>query len=336
MNILIVTEKPSVSRSIAPVARQHWPDATITFAHVAMYGNIRFSYPRGLKLADFPLVSAPQSKLAPWAEWACEPVMLATDGTLTPVVMSAELFTAADAIVCACDPDHSGAVGFEVLMHKVFGDNRALTCPAMVTASLTKPDVEKAFADLAPFREAYADRLDYGRMKRYFDWNWNLNSLAILQDAQRRAGAPDNAPPLSKYALQLLYGLRDMRPMPEGRLVHLMQNWRGTGRYTAAAYERRPQLGSPASALPIIENLLFSGFLETTVVSGRPQLGLSARGHVLLSLLHPDCEDPDLPFRLDAWCEQGVAAKPAVDRYIKTFFGKQKRFAPNGSSALSS
>jgi hypothetical protein len=46
----------------------------------------------------------------------------------------------------------------------------------------------------------------------------------------------------------------------------------------------------------------------------------------MLNRLHPDCEDPDLPFRLHAWCEAGAAAKPAIDRYIKTFFGKQKRF----------
>ena len=334
MNVLIVTEKPSVSRGIAPVARRHWPQADITFVHAVPYGNIGFSYPRGLKLDEFPLLSEPRSKLVAWAEWACAPVKLTAAGALAPEVMSRDLFTSADLIVCACDADHTGAVGFEVLMHQVFGDDRALDCPAVVVYSLYEADVEKALAKLMPFGDACASSLAYGRMKRYFDWNWNANSLAILGDAQRRAGAPGNAPPMSKYALQLLYGLRNQLPMTEGRMVHLMQHWPGTGRYKPAAGERSPQLGSPASVSPIIENLLFSGFLETTVVAGRAHLGLSGRGRVLLNMLHPDCEDADLPFRLHAWCEQGLASKPAVDRYIKTFFGKQKRFEPPAAAAI--
>ncbi|KWA84149.1 hypothetical protein WL29_22560 [Burkholderia ubonensis] len=332
MNVLIVAEKPLISRSIAPAARRHWPQDSITFVHAVPYGNIGFRYPRGLKLDEFPLLSEPRDKLVSWEEWACAPLKLTSDASLVPEVMSRELFITADIIVCACDADHTGAVGFEVLMRQVFGDDRALDCPALVIHSLYEVDVEKAFAQLMPVREAYSSSLEYGRTKRYFDWNWNANSLAILGDVQRRVGAPGNAPPMSKYALQLLYGLRARQPMTEGRIVNLMQNWPGTGRYKPATGERRPQLGSPASVSPIIENLLFSGFLETTVVAGRAHLGLSGRGRALLNLLHPDCEDADLPFRLHAWCEQGAAAKPAIDRYIKTFFGKQKRFAPHAQA----
>ncbi|KVP75216.1 hypothetical protein WJ96_05515 [Burkholderia ubonensis] len=326
MNVLIVAEMPSITRCIAPFARRHWPGACITFVHAVPYGNLKFSYPRGLKLDEFPYLSEPRDRLAAWDEWACPPAILSADGTLSPVAMSADLFTPADVIVAACGSDHTGAVAFDVLMRQVYGDDRAKDCPTLTLCSVDDASIEKGFANLQPFGEVSARHLEYGRVKRYFDWNWNVNSLAILGEAQRRAGVPADAPPLSKYALQLLYGLRNHRPMTEGRVASLMQHWLGTGRYKTGPGEWRPRLGSSASTLQIMDNLVAAGLLVRGIVAGRSHLGLSGHGRTLLNLLHPDCEDADLPFRLNAWCEQGLASKPVVDRYINTFFGKQKSF----------
>jgi hypothetical protein len=56
------------------------------------------------------------------------------------------------------------------------------------------------------------------------------------------------------------------------------------------------------------------------------KIHLSPLGDQLIQNLHPDCEDPDLPFRLNAWCEAGLdASRPAMDRYLVHFFGKQGR-----------
>lgn len=336
MNILIVSEKPSLSRAIAPTARAHWPADSITFVHAVPYGNLKFTYPRGLHMQDYPVVSNPQNSLRSWSEWACPPLVMAADGTLTQTVMSDELFMSADLIVSACDPDHTGAIGFDVLMRVVFGDDRGLECPALQVCAFDEPSVKKAFANIQPFWTACGRNLEYGLVKRYFDWNWNVNSLAVLGAAMRRAGVPADAPPMSKYALQLLYWLRNEPPRSEGEIVHQMQRWVGTGRYTYPQYQA-PSLGSPASRAQIVENLLDAGLLKKVlpenwmgpVAENRSPpylLTVSERGRTLLELLHPDCEDPDLPFRLDAWCQQGAKAKPAIDRYIRTFFGKQMRF----------
>jgi len=340
-NILIVSEKPSRSLAIAPIARAHWPADSIAFVHAVPYGNIKFTYPRGLRMQDYPVVSNPKNSIATWAEWACAPLTLAADGMLTPTVMSDALFSAADLIVCACDPDHTGAIAFDVLMRVVFGDDRGLECPALRLCALDEASVKKAFADMQPFWKACGPSLEYGLVKRYFDWNWNVNSLAVLGVALRRAGAPADAPPLSKYSLQVLYAIRKLideknaPPLDDGKLVMLMERWPGTGRY-AYSENQAPVVGSCASRGQIIENLVAAGLLARSSKGLQRQLGehgrpptrlqLADRGRALLELLHPDCEDPDLPFRLDAWCQQGSAAKPAVDRYIRTFFGKQMRF----------
>jgi hypothetical protein len=339
MNILIVSEKTSMSRAIAPLAREHWPTDNITFVQAVPYGNFKFSYPRGLRMEDYPRVSEPVHGLRSWSTWACRPLVLDALGKLTEVAMGEEHFKQADLIVFACDPDHTGAVAFDVLMAVVFGDDRAKDCPAMWLSSMDGPSIRRALADMAPFHQVAERSLAFGHIKRYFDWNWNVNALAILGDAARRAGVPTDAPPLSKYSLQVLYTLRDKLPLEEGKIAHLMTKWPGTGRYTYAPDQWRPCLGSAASVSQILQNLVEAGLLAELVPPGwmgplkeywKPpcRLTVSDRGHALLALLHPDCEDPDLPFRLDAWGNQGDAAKPAIDRYIRTFFGKQIRFRP--------
>lgn len=235
--------------------------------------------------------------------------------------MCEDYFTEADLIVCACDPGHSGAVAFDVLMAVVFGDERAKSCPALLLKTLDEVSVRKGFAEMRPFGEACCDTLEYGLVKRYFEWNWNVNALAVLSDAARRAGVAKDAPPLSKYALQLMYAMRDLGPTSDGNLVSIMTQWAGTGTYKSTE-NQASSLGSVASRVQILVNLIESGLLNRTL----RDLTLSDRGRKLLDLLHPDCQDADLPFRLDAWCSKGVKSKTNIDRYIKTFFGKQLRF----------
>ena len=326
MNVTIIAEKPSVSRGIAPFARKRWPTDTITFVHAVPYGNIGFQYPRGLKLHEFPMLSSPRDRLRSWDEWACPPFLMADDGDLVKIPMSPDLLTSAELIVNACDPDQTGAVAFDVLMREVLGEGRSDDCPSVRLYALDGASIHSAFERMQPFGEGWAQKLEMGRLKRYFDWNWNVNSLAVFGEVQRRAGVPAGAPPLSKYALQLLYRLRNEPPVMEGLLFRDMHEWKGTGRYTFESGAWRPRLGSAASKGQIIENLLSARLLQRIEVGGIKRIRISSLGRVLLDQLHPDCEDADLPFRLHAWCEKGVASKPAVDRYINTFFGKQLRF----------
>lgn len=333
MKLLIVTEKPSVSRAIAPFVRQYWPTQDITFVHAMPYWNIRFNYPRGLSMAEYPLVSEPDNAIRAWDDWASEPLILAANGKLKSVPMSAEPFMAADMIVYAGSCDHTGAVGFEVMMQQIFGraDTRHLSCPAAILSSLEDASLDKAFKQIRPFSEACGSLLEYGRIKRYFDWNWFINSWVLIGAAERRVGLQGNLPTVSKYALQLLYAMRNVAPYSEAVLFRMMRDWPGTGRYQYANKMERPSLGSMSSMIQIVDNLLNAGLLTKVEEGGQPAMfKISVPGKRLLEQLHPDCRDLDLPFRLDAWCRKGEAAKPAIDRYIQTVFGKQLRYAASG------
>lgn len=334
MRILIATEKPSSARAIAPLARAHWPGANITFFNVVPYANILHRYPRGLKMSDCPHIGPYQTRLQSWQDWRCLPLAMQADGELALMEQAdPSLITDADLVVYACDPDPTGAMGFAILMEQLLGPERTRQCPAMWVSGMDSVSIAKGLSDMAPFGDVAEQALSAGRIKRHFDWNWNTNSLMVFSQLMRQLGAPHDAPPLSKYALQLLYAMRERPSMRASKIIELMHKWPGTGRYTNEPGAQNVHLGGAGSMFQIIENLGRAGLLD-----GRQENDdapsfwqISARGQALLESLHPDCEDPDLPYRLDTWVRDGEASLPAVDRYIRTFFGKQLRFSRSGT-----
>lgn len=331
MKIIIVTENPAVSRAIEPFVRQFWPTPHLTFVHAAPYNDIRFNYPKRRDTSEYPQVTEPSNLLRSWDEWSNGPLALAEGGNLKPVLMGEELFMSADRIIYVGRGAPTDAIGFEVLMQGVFGaaDTRHLSCPTIILRTLTDTAIDTAFKQIKPFGEVCEKTLQYGRVKRYFEWNWAVNTCDALGDAGRRAGVADDAPSLSKYGLQILFALKDVAPYTETVLLRMLREWPGTGRYHYPDKSTRPRLGSLTAMTKTIESLLDSGLLhKVPAESGRHELfKISQTGRRLLSLLHPGCEDLDMPFRVDAWCQQGESAKPAIDRYIRTFVSNQLQFA---------
>ena len=126
---------------------------------------------------------------------------------------------------------------------------------------------------------------------------------------------------MSKFGLQVLYVLNmpdTQVGMSHGALCHAMQGWTGTGKYAPAP------MGSCASRVAILEQLHEAGLITL-----EPTCRLTPVGRKLLMLLHPGCQDADLPARLSNWMQEGLAAaQPAMDRYLRTVFGRQARFRP--------
>lgn len=162
--------------------------------------------------------------------------------------------------------------------------------------------------------------LNRGAAKRFFDYNFNINALALFGECLRKVGVNTEAYAygLSKYSLQLLYALKGASQLTETQFFCMMGRWPGTGRYGISS------LGSAASQSAILNGLIEAGLLNR---SGGG-IGLSGRGNDLLGLLHPDCQDQDLPARLDEWQSQWPESRGKIERYLRTFFGKQLRYRP--------
>jgi len=267
----------------------------------------------------------------------------------------------AGTILYASAPGCRDASNFAIAMREALGPGADAGHACLSLSAWNEASLESAFGGLdAPDGTTdaawFTALRDAGLAKRYFDFNYNVNAMAIFSGPLRALGVETNGYLLSKYSLQLLYLLRGKEePFEEGQCIRAMLDWRGTGKYVHPAdlpSWERPSLGSVDSYSRIIEGLVGRGLLARSVTTepmsvdakerwgrhraGEPPrtvdrhwLAISDKGRALLDLLHPDCEDADLPFRLDAWFREGLSGSQArIDSYLRTFFGNQMQFRP--------
>ncbi|KXS55310.1 MAG: hypothetical protein AWU57_296 [Marinobacter sp. T13-3] len=314
---VVITEKPRTFACMAPLLSEHLgtPLYAITTYYLGLY---EFRYPRGLSLTDYPITIDPQ-----WKERQVPSpsVWYSQDGSVTEPcpIEAVDLLKNASTIIFACDPDHSGAVAFDVLLQNALGDGHwREPRPAMHMTVINEAGIRSTLKKTGSTSDDWFTRLrNAGQAKKFFDYNFNANALALFGEAMRKAGCPDTQATISKYGLQLLYSLRDQPASDSADLLVRMANWQGTGRYAPT------RLGSVVSMTGILDDLKARNLMQ----SDRNQVSLSETGRRFLTLLHPDCRDPDLPARLHAWMASWPDSKPAMARYLRTFFGKQKRFA---------
>ncbi|WP_087863433.1 hypothetical protein [Comamonas thiooxydans] len=313
---VIVVEKPQILRALASAFQEKYPGPL--FAICTMYiGLYQFQYARGLRMHDFPVVSEPRWRLR--SEWSGElnPVFELSNGTASRVPHSPEqVLQHASQIVYAADPDPAGAVSFHILLNQALGDQAAWAPrQAIHLMDLSAGSVASALATPGSTEDPWfvANR-NAGIARRFFDYNFNMNSLALL--------APQSATSseflMSKYSLQLLFGLRarmDQPTMSEGAVIRLMHRWPGTGKYAPTP------LGSEASRCAILDGLCKAGLVKDQRIT--------ESGDAYLNSLHPNCEDADLPARMGTWESAWPASKEPMSRYLRMYFAKQAKFRAN-------
>jgi hypothetical protein len=187
------------------------------------------------------------------------------------------------------------------------------------TLSYTDSYLRKSLAEARRPDEFAIPLIDMGETKRFFDFNYLVNSFALTgRTVLNEAGLSGPVP--SKYGLQLLYDARETGPLGDGHRIERMSKWMGTGKYDRMKYSG---LGSEASRATIIGRLLEAGLLAR---NGK-KTDITDGGRRYLDLLHPNCLDSDLPFRIADWSAlPPVEARAKMTRYLRTFFGKQKTF----------
>jgi hypothetical protein len=343
---IIATSKPSCAFEVTPHLLKRYPPETSLVFNIGLAGPLFFSYPRGNDFSSFPAVSEPRYRLElpryaypkSLADYAAvtDPTLDANEQTDARRKWRAssglnsedfiEALRGAQRFVYAADAGPSEAHGFSRLLQYA-GVRAEIKTDAYLFYDLSEKTLSKVFGQgsTEESEQRLSSLSNEGRVKRYFDWNWNANALALFRPVFTTLGLPQETV-ISKFELQLLYFLvktpfsQDDLPWTEGLIIQAMHHWKGSGKYS-----ERQRLGSAASRFEILMHLVEKGFLNTSESGQR--VSVHSRGNAFLEMLHPDCEDPDLPARLDKWMAAGFdGSKSAIDRYIRTFFGKQKRF----------
>jgi len=340
MRVAIIGGKPSLALPFARVVEDRFlaarqsPFVTV-FANPGRHLNYSFAYPRGLSWGDYPFVGEPSYKPMSLTNWLPPHLSLPERingwGSVPKGYAPSEdevvsRIRKADVIIAAMDGTHAGVLTLRRVLDYVFPEGAPedrIIYPFPTCSD--EREVRRSLNEARPLSWVEDRFLPYAKARRRFDYCFNTNAFAILRRTMTAAGIAPETPVPTKYGIQLLYGLRSAKPMSDGQIIELMSKWKGTGKYERPRYAWT-KFGSAMSRAWIVHGLIKAELLEWLPDdSGR--IRLSDAGARFLSLLHPDCEDPDMHFRLDAWCHLPLEESyPKIERYIRTFFGKQKRF----------
>lgn len=349
MKVVIFAEKPYLGQTFVRLLLQMEPTvdrATLTMAYAndIVHLNNAFTFPRGLPYSAFPMTRDQMFKPLSF-EWR-KPVVGLPSGDLPEVRVDgyrydpkwhrngsdkdvADAVSQAHRIYVVLDPNDSADYVAKRIETWVDGIGTKAEIFRLRFMSLVENDMRKVMAATEKGSGRGLDPTS-SVIRKYFDYNYLLNANLILQATFQAALGRPMERVLAKNALQVLFVMSDGREIGDGPLIELMSKWQGTGRYTKAerGYDYMG-MGRCSSRAEIIHHLVREGLLARRSCPRRKvqRLHITADGLKLLDFLHPDCQDADQVCRIAIWMQLPLEeAKSKIDRYIRTFFGKQMRF----------
>jgi hypothetical protein len=351
---VIFNESRRRAEAIFPLACDQWPSEDIamvvmSFPHFAS----AFDFPRTLRYQDLPQVRDPAYKLRPVTQ---EPdshpirVMTRINGVMS---LSApygpedllQLCHKASAAVFADRLFYQPVQTFELLVSNFMPHLAGATHKVLDPTQWDKGPLSEQWAQEHPLGRTSRDSeyqgfLNEAQVKRYFDYNFHLNGNVVFGDLYRRLSGSAAPIHMSKNMVLVLYLLRKLGTVERWGFEHIMCNWRGWKREGEVC-----EIGTIPSRQMLVQNLVQLGLVKTeslassletvsldesgarATASTREYQSLTDLGLHFCESLHRDCYDPFLPRRILEWQEQGFeVSRPLIDRYIKTYFGKQIRF----------
>ncbi|TLX16549.1 hypothetical protein [Rhizobium sp. MHM7A] len=336
MRIALICEKPSLAKRVIDELLFIEPDMdrsafVVGWANEFYHLNSAFAIPRGQTYQSFPMTREAVYKPITFdgRYFDSETLMSARRGIsarYNSKIDNDDFLSSvkrADVVYIACDASPSG---YHVQM-RVLDWLKSLDANFVIkhfpVMSLVSSDLYHGLVNAREI-DNLAEHAQLSLVRRHFDYNYLLNAYPIMGMTFEKAFGKRLAWPLSKHELQVLYFMRHGNSLTESDLFDVMKRWKGTGRYDTKGWDSYYGIGNSASRSDIMGNLKAQGLLDR---AGKHSLVISSKGERLLRFLHPDCEDPDQVMRIYSWAQLPIeVAKEKVDRYIKTFFGKQKRF----------
>jgi hypothetical protein len=304
---------------IKPHLLQRWPGFTIYVFRIIPKYRFAFNYDNNVHPAFFPVIKFPQytsnvKKYGLVLHITNESIKVKRHGAVN-------ILKNADTISYLGDLWYSFIIDYDILLNECLGFHEANKERVVIVPEIfTGPAIRYALNNpITTENPQFYKLLDSGMAKRFFDYNYNINSLHFFTFCLRKIGVVKKDYNISKYSLQLLYKLHERRPMSTGKAVLMAQNWKGSRTYPASVFG----IGNPHSIGSILNGLLDSGLLEK---NKKELLIVSKAGKSFLEMLDPGCRDIDLPGKLQLWQENWPNSRNEIETYITNYFSNQKAF----------
>lgn len=321
--IVIYTDKPMISRKIAPFFSEKYQNEIIVYIHSMYFMNVYFDYSNNIKWKDFPIISNPQFKISSIEKWRA---VTYENEKLIPIEVSFQDIKNCQKLIYAGDYCSSNIYLFSEFLSYLFGDlTQQENIDFLCLKSLSDNSIVEAIENSKSFHDVSTSIFNEGRIRKYFDYNFNLNSFALFGKSYQCVmkefhNINTHNTFISKNMLQLLYFVKNEQNnsiiYKEGQLISKMYNWKGTGKY-----QFKSSIGNEASRISIIQNLIDLELIEVN----NQYIFISLKGKKFLEFLPKDCMDYDLPFRINLWSKLPFdEAKNKIDNYLSTYYKKIK------------
>ena len=339
MKTLVLCEKISQVKNVMKSYPEAFKKGELVGGFYFTYVGSPFVFPNKIKYADLPFTKEPEYKLITGdcildgkESYMSKFFVINEDLTYTNEdQVSQEHFIdyesrkkylgSFDRIVVATDSDHPGEFGARTFlrMSGVFESQTTIERLIMLGSNDVK-GISKSWKKLFSLDDEFPLALyNYGRIKRYFDYNFNMMSNIIFNDLIRHVESKNGGETFTKYQMMVLHLLSKNSGLTRYEFLEFLYEYQGTGKFTT----EDGRIGTHMSRPMIVEHLVNLGFAEIE----KEKIRVSEKGQCFLSLLHDKTFDPDLHLRLEDWglnfTEDNFSK---IDRYLKTLFGKQIRF----------
>lgn len=294
-----------------------------------------FTYPKNIPYSNYPQIKNPEFKLI-------------NDKSNTYLEFYKDCMSIIseinyDEIIIICDYDHTGVFGANLVLSKNLYKNWKKNVNYYFIPVIRRDKIEKDFIkqvinkDLKSINKnkaIFEKLLLEGEIKRYFDFNYNLNSQVFFSEILKHINEKNNFHKetknitITKFMLLTLFlisKLDNKIPNTNASVLRLMCDYKGSGKFEKNLFYG---IGTPASTHYIFHNLIDLNLIEECGENTYKNklYKISVIGETFLKLLNKKMFDPDIPFRLRKWMEMPKEeALEKINTYLNTQFSSQKR-----------
>ncbi|MEP3667726.1 MAG: hypothetical protein ABJN42_13460 [Roseibium sp.] len=328
-HVLIVCEKPSQANNQLPAWMHVYPDDVVSFMYVPVIGHLKMKLPRDLPISGVPRIMEP--------DWERSDVLKGLTSKRFHVEedLLPETLAKYDLVVCGTDADRQGEYNFRKTA-EFYGMDISAGVPRILAQAEDFNTLVHAIENMRNTSDAdLTDIATKAEAFKFFNYNYAINALPCWSILLPQIGAPEGQNFVSKSALQLIIKLVEEYPdgLYESDILQLMNRWLGSGKYPPIGEDHhgRPiieydaRMGSPVSRSRIVDDLKDLGMLAQVAGARRYTFAPTEIAHRFVGRLHKKMRDPDQPARINEWSKTWPGSRPAMEKYIRTIFGCQKR-----------
>jgi hypothetical protein len=162
-----------------------------------------------------------------------------------------------------------------------------------------------------------ANSIAFANRSLFFDYWWNVNSLKVFGDLFAMIGL-EKQKVFTKFELMAFLVIsKKVENKKVNAIINELVNWTGSGKYKFDALQNRTGKFWGNELQKLIDRKIID-------ITESNDLLLTTKGNLLVSYIHKQTYDPDLPYRLYIWCQNNEVQK--MKQYIRQIFGRQHRF----------